>query len=122
MWNLNIEPTLTKRMVGAASGDLTNVDSSGAVLSLPITKVAEITQLTIRHLTSGLFNVQIFSDVALSNLVFEATGGDTLFALSKMGLLFSNTDSPVGNLVYIKVIPESGTGHNFVVQMFYEKF
>lgn len=121
MWNLNIEPTLTKRMVGVSRSSLTGVDTLGAVATLPITKMAEVTQLSIQHLNAGSFNVQIFSDSTLSTQIFEAIEETARLDISKMGLMFANSDTPASNNIYIKVIPTTGSGHSFAISLFYDK-
>ncbi|MFA5071315.1 MAG: hypothetical protein WC511_02980 [Candidatus Pacearchaeota archaeon] len=123
MWNINLEPTIGKKMVGSSRGSVTNVDTSGAVVLLPITKLAEISQMAIKHLGGGSFSIEIYDNSILSNNVFKAESdalGDR-WDLSKMQFRYENMDTPKQNFIYIKVIPTSGSGHEFLVSFFYDK-
>jgi hypothetical protein len=125
MFNVQLEPTITKRLTGRSRAELTNVGLSGDVANLIITKNAEITQIQINHLVgSGSFTIEIYSDVSLSDKVFSAISDDTgeILMFNKIGLEFENTDTPTANnLCYMKVIPSSGVGHTFKCAIFYNK-
>lgn len=125
MFNVQLEPTVTKSLVGRTRTELTGVGSEGSVANVAVTKNSEITQLQINHTTgTGGFTVDIFSDAALSDKVFSAISDESsaFFTLTKLGLDFQNTDSPQNNLCYMKITPNSGSGHIFKVALFYKKF
>lgn len=124
MWNVNLEPTIGKKMVGSSRGSLSNVSTSGATLTLAITKLAEIQQLSIIHFNVGQFNVDIYADSIFSQQILSLQSDATLnrVDLTKMGLYFENMDTPKTNSVYVKITPLSGSGHLFSVSLFYDKF
>jgi hypothetical protein len=124
MWNINLEPTIGKKMVGSSREVVSNVGVAGAVVNLPITKMAEVSQLHVKHLGTGSFTVEFYDDSTLSNKVFSAISDDTgeFLSLSKVCFRYENMDSPKQNFIYVKVIPSSGSGHEFLVSIFYDKF
>lgn len=124
MFNVPLDPVLTKAFVGRSRGELTGVDTAGAIANLGISKNAEITQLQIRHTVgTGGFSVEIYSDSALTDQIFSAVsdGTESYLIINKLGVDFQNTDSPANSLCYVKVIPEAGSGHSFILALFYKK-
>ena len=125
MFNVNIEPTITKTYSGFVHADLNNVGTPGATVQVPITKLAKIQQIQILHVVGiNGFNIEFYADFNHSNRVFtaESDSEGVRFDLSKMDLYFANLDSPdKQNIIYVKIIPLSGTGHYFSINLFYEK-
>lgn len=122
MWNLNVEPTLTKKMVGCSRLELTVTGSGGASGQMAITKMAAISQISVRHsVGTGNFTVKLFSDSSLANDVFSADVTDARMDVSNIAVMFQNTDAPQESLIYIQIVPEVDESHVFTVTMFYDK-
>lgn len=124
MFNVPLDPVLTKTFVGRSRGELTGIDTAGAVSNLAISKNAEITQIQIRHTAgTGGFTVEVFSDATLLDQVFSAgsDGTESYLIMNKLGVDYQNTDTPSNSLCYVKIIPEAGSGHSFILALFYKK-
>ena len=125
MFDVQLEPTIVKPLIGRTRIEFIGVDTAGAMLPVIITKYAEITQIQVQRVTgTGSFIIEIYSDSSLTNKVFFAISDDTgeVLHFNKIGLYFENTDSPEkNNLCYFKIIPSSGIGHGFKVAVFFNK-
>lgn len=125
MFNVQIEPTLVKPLIGHFRYEVTGVGTSGNVTNATISKNAEITQIQVNHTVgSGSFSIEIYSDSLLQDKVFSAVSDDTgaMIHFNKIGLNFQNTDTPTqNNLCYVKVIPSIGNGHSFKIALFFDK-
>jgi hypothetical protein len=104
MFDIQLEPTVIKPLVGRSRIVFTGVDTSGSILPMAITKNAEITQIQVNRTSgSGQFTIEIYSDSLLEDKVFSAVSEEDLLAFNKIGLDYENTDSPVKNsLCYLK--------------------
>lgn len=123
MFDVQIDPTITRPFVGRSRTELTGVGLSGAVSNIPISKHAEITQLQINHTVgSGSFTIGIYSDSFLTDQIFSAISDTSdIFMVSGLKLIFQNTDSPQNSLCYVKITPSSGSGHSFKIALFFDK-
>ncbi len=125
MFDVQLEPTIVKPLIGRTRVEFTGVDTAGAMLPVIITKFAEITQIQVQRVSgTGSFIIEIYSDSSLLDKVFSAMSDDAGVNLhfNKIGLYFENTDSPEkNNLCYFKVIPATGINNDFKVAVFFNK-
>lgn len=122
MFSVQLEPYVVKPNRSVVSQGFVGVDSSGVSHTITIPKNSTIIQMFVKHVIgSGSYTLQLFSNSDYSERIFEFVSDESPMVVNQIHLEYQNTDSPIANAIYAKITADSGSGHQFMLRIFYHK-